>query len=124
MSERAYTVEIIESSREFSNKERVNFKNMSDFVKLDDIAPCEIDVQDYVALKIHNDRAKDNKDYNKYVIISKDGTHYVTGSPSFWETFCDIMDDMASETEEWKLRVIKRDSKNREGKYFLTCCVV
>ena len=70
-----------------------------------------------------------DKDYANYVVVDKDGTRYVTGSTSFWNTFMNIWDEMCDlegdgNAEPWSLKVYRRDSKNRAGKQFITCSVM
>ena len=66
-----------------------------------------------------------NKDYYNYVIIDKDGTKYVTGSPSFWSSFKEIWDEMREESdEEFSISIYKVPSKNYNGKDFITCSII
>ena len=121
-----YSVEIIETSRELTAKERIALKDTSNAIKLD-IACDENDViiepVDYSILAIHNEKS-DNKDYENYIIIDKNGDKYVTGSASFWSSFMDIYDEMQGEEEAWSIKAYKLDSKNYKGKKFLTCSII
>ena len=92
-----YSVEIKETSRELSAKQRIALKDTSDAIKLD--TACEegaiiIEPIDFAVLSIHNEKS-DNVDYENYVIIDKNGDKYVTGSSSFWSSFKGIYDEMA-----------------------------
>ena len=121
-----YSVEIIETSRELSAKQRIALKDTSDAIKLD--VACEeeaiiIEPADYAILSIHNEKS-DNKDYSNYVIIDKNGDKYVTGSLSFWNSFMDIYLEMKGEEEAWSIKAYKLDSKNYKGKKFLTCSII
>ena len=121
-----YSVEIIETSRELSAKQRIALKDTSDAIKLD--TACEeeaiiIEPVDYAILAIHNEKS-DNKDYENYVIIDKNGDKYITGSESFWSSFIDIYDEMQGEEEAWSIKAYKLDSKNYKGKKFLTCSII
>lgn len=121
-----YLVEIKETSRELTAKQRIALKDTSNALKLDTI--CDenaviIDPVDYAVLSIHNEKS-DNVDYENYVIIDKNGDKYVTGSPSFWSTFMGIYSEMKNEEEEWSIKVYKLDSKNYKGKKFLTCSII
>ena len=121
-----YSVEIIETSRQLTAKERIALKDTSNAIKLD-IACDENDViiepVDYAILAIHNEKS-DNKDYENYIIIDKNGDKYVTGSASFWSSFMDIYDEMQGEEEAWSIKAYKLDSKNYKGKKFLTCSII
>ena len=121
-----YSVEISELSRELSAKERIALKDTSDATKLDvacDEGSVIIEPVAYAVLGIHNEKS-DNKDYNNYVIIDKDGQKYVTGSESFWSSFMDIYNEMQGEDESWSIKAYKLDSKNYKGKKFLTCSII
>lgn len=121
-----YSVEIRETSRQLTAKQRIALKDTSDAIKLD--IACEeeaiiIEPADFAVLAIHNEKS-DNKDYENYVIIDKNGDKYVTGSSSFWSSFMDIYDEMYGEEETWSIKAYKLDSKNYKGKKFLTCSII
>lgn len=122
-----YEVKVKDCSKELSARERISFKDTSDAVKLDEI--CEekaivIDPAYFGTLSVHNEKS-DNKDYEVFVIVAKDGQKYVTGSNSFMCTFNDIASEMLSEPgEKWSIKAYKLGSKNFKGKKFITCSVV
>lgn len=121
-----YSVEIKESSRVLSAKERIMLKDTSDAVKLDLACDEEVVIitpASYAVLNIHNEKS-DNKDYENYILQDENGEKYVTGSPSFWSSFMDIYNEMKKETEKWSIKVYKLDSKNYKGKQFLTCSII
>lgn len=122
-----YSVTIIESSRDLSLKERVAVKNLSEAIALGDICvtePLDIDVDYWVHLHVVNNRS-DEKEYETFIIYDKDGTCYTTSSESFWTSFKGIWDEIILEPDtEWKLRVLSKPSKNRQGKTFLTCTII
>lgn len=121
-----YKAEVVESSRQLTARERIKFKDLTDAVSIDTATKDEaifIEVKDYAIVKVHNDNS-DNKEYTKYVLEDKDGTLYATGSESFWKSFKDIWDEMENETEEWTLKIYKKDSANYKGKQFITCSIV
>ena len=122
-----YSVEIAESSKELSAKERIKLKDTSDAIKLDEITATEKEVLitpvAYAILNIHNEKS-DNKDYKNYIIEDEDGTKYVTGSESFWSTFENIYTEMKDETEAWQIKAYRLPSKNYNGKVFLSCSIV
>lgn len=121
-----YNVEIIESSKQLSAKQRIAMKDTSNAIKLDFACNTdEVIIQPvaYAILSIHNEKS-DNKDYEVYVIEDANGEKYVTGSTSFFSTFMSIYEEMEGENEEWALKVYKLDSKNYKGKQFLTCSIV
>ncbi len=120
-----YSVSVVESSKELTAKEKVMLKDVSNAIKLDEATQngkVIIKPVAYVVLSIHNEKS-DNKDYENYLIIDENNDKYVTGSASFWNSFCDIWSDMAGEDEEWMLECYRLPSKNYKGKDFLTCSI-
>ena len=124
-----YSVKVVESSRELTKKEAVMFKDLSDAVNLSEFidehdGAVMIDVELWVELDIHNEKAKEgqSKDYTNYVVVDKNGTRYYTGSASFWSSFNDIWCEMSDSTEEWSLKVYKKTSKGKKD--FITCSVM
>ena len=131
--EQKFTTKIVETTHELTAREKILMKDTSNAIKID----AEIDMianagekfiitpVDYVILDIHNEKSKDRKDYQNYVIIDKDGNKYVTGSPSFWSAFKEIWDEMRAESdEEFSVEIYKLPSKNYSGKDFITCSII
>ena len=124
-----YNVTVKECSKELTNKERIKIKDVSNAVKLDDVAngdsPFIIEPAYYAVLSVHNEKS-DNKDYEVYIIVDTSGTKFVTGSASFINSFTDIWNEMADDDsdEPWQIEVYKKDSKNYKGKQFITCSIV
>lgn len=128
MEERDYIVKVAETSKELTKVERISIKDVSNCIKLDeainstDTGKITIDVDYFAILDVHNEKARDDKDYKNYIIVDKDGTKFVTGSQSFWNAFMDISEEM--EGEEFSIEVYSKPSKNYAGKYFLTCSII
>ena len=121
-----YSVSIAESSKELTPKERVQVKDLSDTLKIESLIKTEpliIEVDYFVVLDIHNEKA-DDTDYTNIVVAAKDGNRYRTGSHTFLDAFKNICDEMLGIDEEWKLKIYELPSKNREGKTFITCSVI
>ena len=121
-----YSVNIAKCSKELTHKERVQIKDMSNAVSMDELTangPVTLDVAFYAVLVVHNERSE-SVDYTVCVLVDKAGTKYRTGSPSFMNSLEDIMADMDGCDEEWNLEVSRQPSKNYKGKEFLTCSVV
>lgn len=121
-----FTVEIKECSKELTARERIRIKDISNAVKLDEACNNDkvvITPVDYAILSIHNDTS-DNPDYTNYIIIDANGTKYVTGSPSFWNAFTEIWNEMSGEPEAYSIECYKLDSKNYKGKKFITCSII
>ena len=127
-----YSTQIVSSSRELTVKEKITLKDFNDCTGLDTVVTNEqgfiIDPDVIVEVEVHNERAKDDKDYTTIVILDKDGTKYSTSSNSLRDSISDIMDELAdleeSDRADLKIKVFKKPSKNYSGKYFLTATVV
>lgn len=122
-----YEVKIVECSKELTGKERVAIKDITNAVKLDSVVTpterVEI-IPDFTALlAVHNENAE-NKDYEIFVLVAKDGTKYITSSNSFISSFKGIAEEMKDEVEEWGVEVRKIESKNFKGRHFLTCSII
>ena len=119
-----YKATIIETSREFTARERLFIKDTSTAFKLDSLeADQELSFRpvDYAILNVVSPKAE--KPYETYVVVDEDGNKYVTGSESFWKSFKEIWDEMYDEAEEYKVKVYKKESKNYQGKMFITCTI-
>jgi len=128
--ETGYKVEIVEASRDFTVREKLAMKELGNAVgidlALDETDSLIISPADYAVLAIHNDKAKGDKDYKKFVVIDTAGTKYVTGSESFFRNFMDIYETMKVEApdEEYQIECYKRPSKNYTGKNFISCSMI
>lgn len=122
-----YEVKVRECSKNLTGKERVAIKDISNALKLDTIVTPDARVEivpDFTAtLEVHNENAE-NKDYEIFVIVAKDGNKYITSSKSFISSFKGIEEEMQEETDEWGIEVYKIESKNFKGRYFLTCSII
>lgn len=125
-----YSVKVQQSSKQLTPREKLMCSDTTNAVKLDDVVkpnePYRIEPESYCVLAVHNESADNNKDYNVYLIFSTDGTKYVTGSESFWNSFSDIWETMHEEDSEEKFAIecYKIESKNYKGKFFLTCSII
>lgn len=129
---KGYSATVIEASRELTAREKVKYKDTSDCVKLDEALSGEqgnylvITPTMFVIVEVNNEKSE-QKTYSQYIIEDEDGTKYITGSDSFFDTFSDIWSDMTDEEgnsidgEPWQLKIFKKDSKNYKGKQFITC---
>ena len=127
-----YNTQIISSSRELTAKERITLKDFNDCTGLDTVVTNEngiiIDPNVIVEVQVHNERAKDDKDYTTIIILDNDGTKYSTSSNSLRDSIADIMEELKNLSDEdkadLKIKVFKKPSKNYQGKYFLTATVI
>lgn len=121
-----YNVNILETSKQLTARERLMVKDTSNAQSIDDLTqdnPLILSVADYAILEVHNEHS-DNKDYTKYLIIDKAGNKYVTGSESFWTSFKEIYDEMKDTGEDYEVEIYRLESKNYKGKTFITCSIV
>lgn len=124
-----YEVKIVESWKPLTVREKISIKNFNDAVQLDTATQddkIEIELANYVVCTVHNEMATDNKDYKKIIVIAKDGTRYVTGSPTFYRELSSIIEELeeAGETDDFLISVYQLDSKNYKGKKFITCNLI
>ena len=128
-TEKAYSVDILSSQHDLSKLQKVAIVTNS-AKKLDDMVPAPGDgdillegITNFAKVHIHNDRASENKDYDRLIIFTDDGAAFYTGSPTFYDRFMQIMELMDGETG-WALSCEKGASNRYKGKNFLTCKVV
>lgn len=121
-----YSVEVAETSKELTARERILLKDTTNATKLDEVVTetenLVIVPVAFAVLNIHNEKS-DNKDYKNYIVEDKEGNTYVTGSESFWSSFIGIFEEMAGE-EEYAIKCYKLPSKNYTNKSFLTCSII
>lgn len=121
-----YSVKIQYCSKELTARDRVAIKDTTNAISLDEATQSSnvvIDIDYYAKLAVHNEHSED-KDYEKYIIVAKDGTKYVTGSTAFLTAMEEIVDEMADSGEDFQIVVYRMPSKNYQGKEFLTCSIV
>lgn len=123
-----YIVEITDSSRELTAREKLKFADTQACISLDSIidengGKFVFKPADYVCLAIHNEHAE-NVDYTKFIVISSDGNMYATGSQSFKDSFIQIMEVMEDSGEkDFEVECYKVKSKNYNGS-FIKCSIV
>lgn len=137
MSNKEYEVTITGSSLEkIRGTERLRYTNFAGMVQLDDIISDDgvktaLDITGYVECHVHNDKT-DTQEYDKLVLIAKDGELYLTGSDSFKRGFIEIFealtddfddDGIAPQDRVYPILAFKAPSKNIKGKTFLCCAV-
>ena len=126
---KAYEVQVKETSKELTPKERIKIKDLSNAINLDTLTQNEksvvIDYDYHVILSIHNEKSKERPDYENVVVVDKAGNKFNTGSTSFITALEEIIDEMADAGEEnIQIEVYRKPSKNYKGKDFITCSVI
>lgn len=129
MARTDYSTKVTKSSRELTIQEKFLVKDFNDAIGLDSVVSEEqgiiLDVDVIAEVSVHNEHAKDDKDYTTIVIITKDGCKYTTSSNSVKDAISDIMDEASEEgLEDYKIKVFKKPSKNYTGKCFMTASIV
>lgn len=122
-----YEVKINTVSKELTARERVMLKDTRNAIKLDDAikdTPLVISPAYYAVLDVHNEKSKEDKDFQNFIVVDTAGNKYVTGSPSFFEAFTEIVEEMNGTGEDYEIEIYKLDSKNYKGKQFITCSIV
>ena len=124
-----YEATIKYTSRELSVREKIKIKDTTGSTTLDKATEegAVVIAPDYWAsISIHNEKSKrDDKDYDNYVIVDRNGSIYSTGSESFWNSFINIADEMIAAGEnEFEIKVYRMPSKNFAGKDYITCSLV
>lgn len=132
-----YDVEVTGSSFEkLRGSDKLRYTNFASMTQLDDIVAEDgtkeaLDITGYVECHVHNDKS-DTPEYDKLVLIGKDGELYITGSDSFKRGFIEIFealtddfveDGIAPQDRLYPILAFKSPSKNIKGKTFLCCAV-
>lgn len=126
-----YKAKVADASRELTAKEKIMLKDTSNAFSLDELTQESqfnnekliLNIDYYVTIDVHNDKA-DDKDYQQFILVDKDGKKYYTGSTSFINNFIDIFEELTEAGEEVTIEIYRKESKNYKGKEFITCSVV
>ena len=119
--ESTYKVEIIDSSKELTARDKIKLKDTAECISLDQASrenpDLVIPVDGFVVLQVHNEQAKSgDPDYEQLVILSG-YDRYITGSGSFRSSFLDIYKEMAGDPDPWSIKVVRRASRNYSGDF-------
>ena len=129
MARADYNTKVVTTSREITAQEKFLIKDFNDAIGLDSVVTDSegiiLDIDIIAEVQVHNEHAKDDKDYTTIVIITTDGAKYTTSSNSVRDAISDIMDECKEEgIEDYKLKIFKKPSKNYAGKSFMTASIV
>lgn len=120
-----YTVKIVEMSRELTLTEELYIKGGPDAVTIDSIMDGQealiIDIDFYCVAEIHNENAKNDKDYRTIYLIDKSGMVYQSSSKSLINSIddiCDILSEHEATITDYPIKVVAMPSKNYAGKNF------
>lgn len=119
------TVTILDVSRLLSRIEEVRVKDSTAAESLSELVDQQGQVcftPNYWARVIVTDERQE-KHFEKLVIVTLDGRKLITGSASFLSTFLDLYKQLAGEQEPVVYIALKRASKKYPGKGFLVCTI-
>lgn len=91
-----YKVEITETSREFTKRERVRIKTSAANKIVDLEEGTSIAIRDYAKVHITNDKSVEGE-YDSYIFIDEDGELYSTSSNAFFRSYKSIKEEMEDE---------------------------
>lgn len=114
-----YKVEVLAGKRQLNNINIARYKNMISDTLLKDCVGNKIVVQDWTHILVNNEYAKDNKEYEKLIVVDNDGVSYSTSSKSFIDSFLEFATLVAEELEEFEIKILEKSSKNNQGKFLL-----
>lgn len=121
-----YEVSVREASIELTARQRIMVKDTTDATPLDtatQVGEVIISPAWWAILDIHNEGSED-KDYQCYIVVDRDGKRYKTGSQSFWSAFINIWNELFDEGEDFEVKAYRMPSRNREGRDFITCSLI
>ena len=86
-----YSVNIVECTKELSVREKIMLKDFGNAVALDRAtaesdSPIVVEVDYFARMEVHNERSRQDKDYQKIVICDTSGNKYITGSDSLYNS--------------------------------------
>ena len=128
MARTDYNAKVTYSNKELTAREKIAFKDFESAIKLNDIIKDDaltLSISNVVKVEVHNEHSKQNTDYNVFIVVTSDGKTYRTGSESFYESYCDIIEELAEagedvSTVDFKLYKVK--SNNFDGD-FIKCAL-
>lgn len=122
-----YRVEILESEVELTKKERIMYKQFEECQSLDSVVSVDegltLNIVNIIKARIHNDSINAaDKEYEKIIYVTDAGERYTSSSKPLYESIEDIWEEM--EEEMITVKVIKKESSNYPGRYFMTAVLI
>lgn len=123
MARTDYNAKVTYSKLELTAREKIAIKDFETATKLNDIIKAEpiiLPIKNVVKVEVHNEHSQQNKDYSVFIIVTEDNKTYRTGSESFFDSYVDIIDelaDMGEDTSVVKFKLYKQSSKNFDGDF-------
>ena len=116
------------TSKELNARERIQLKDRSNAINIGSLVDGAenlpvIDIDYFAVLHIEPD-GEDKEPFDSYIFIDKNGAKYTTSSPSFWNAFFNIHQELIADgIEEMTIECYKAPCQNRQGSY-LACRLV
>ena len=125
-----YTVTIAEASRELDTMDKLFITSGPDGVTVDEaiagVDKLMLETDWFCVAHIHNEHAKDDKDYKTLYIMAKDGEVFKSSSNSLitsLEDINEVLTDDGKSISDVTIIISKRSSKNFAGKNFYRASV-
>lgn len=110
-------MEIIQTSKEMSTKDRYNMTMSPDILKMKDAVSQRIEVVDWCVFKDTNSKGEENTIMS---LSTPDGEVFATNSPTFMEEFFKIQ-TLFAEADETVTAVKVSSGTSKTGREFITC---
>lgn len=125
------TMSFTYTSKELNARERIQLKDRSNAINIgtalkESDTPLIIDIDYYAVLHIEvpdktENAEKEDDSFDSYIFVDKNGTKYTTSSPSLWNAFTQIKDELLADgITDFKIECYKAPSQKRQGEYL--CC--
>lgn len=122
-----YNAQVEFCSKELDVRERIKIKDTSNAQRIDELlenGTLTVDIDYFAVVNVHNERAKQDKDYSQLILVDKGGNQYSSGSNSLIEAVEDIYEELADAgITDFVIDIFRKQSKNHAGKYFITCAL-
>lgn len=122
----AIKTELLSASRDFTKREILKLADFTNATKIDELlagGDFTLNIDYWAVLHVENEKS-DSKEYNKCVVVNKEGEKFTTGSTTFISTLQDIWEACKDDGEDIVVDVYRAESRNYSGKYFITCSLV
>lgn len=125
-----YVAKVVDTIGEFSKKERIRCKQLSDVAQINEMFGNEDTlimegITGMATVEVHNEKSA-NTDYSVYVLRDLEGSLYSTSSDSLATSFKEVAEETLMEGDESvDIKIIRKPSNNKEanGGKFFTCTI-
>lgn len=116
------------TSKELNARERIQLKDRSNAINIgtalkESDTPLIIDIDYYAVLHVEIPE-KEEGSFDSYIFVDKNSTKYTTSSPSLWNAFTEIKDELLADgITDFQIECYKAPCQNRQDEY-LACRLV